>query len=45
MKFFPSQRAVQRAQTRFVVRFFAVMLIVTLVFAAILIGHYRFRLW
>jgi len=43
MKFFPSERARQRADTRTVLAFFVVMAIVTVVFAVVVAAHYLLR--
>ncbi len=40
MKLFPSERARQRRDTRTVIRFFAVMAIITVVFATVIAAHY-----
>ena len=45
MKLFPTRRQIHRAQARVVGRFFAAMLIVTLVFLALLAGRYGLGLW
>ena len=45
MKLFPSRREVRRAQARLVGRFFAVMLIVTLLFVVLMAGRYGLGLW
>jgi len=45
MKIFPSERDRQRADTRTVIRFFGVMAILTLAFAAIVAVHYLLAWW
>ena len=45
IRLFPTYRQVRRAQARLVLRFFAVMAIVALVFIAIVAGHYLLRWW
>lgn len=45
MRLFPSERARQRRDTRTVIRFFAVMAIVTLAFAVICAARYLIGWW
>jgi hypothetical protein len=45
IRFFPSRREVRRAETRLVLRFFAVMAIVTVLFIAIVAVHYLLGWW
>lgn len=45
MRIFPSHREVRRAQWRFMVRFYAAMAILTLLFGAAVAGHYLLGWW
>jgi hypothetical protein len=45
IRFFPSRREIRRAETRLVLRFFAVMAVVTVLFVAIVAVHYLLGWW
>jgi hypothetical protein len=45
IRFAPSQREIRRAETRMVLRFFAVIAVVTLLFIAVVGVHYLLGWW
>ena len=45
IRFFASRREIRRAETRLVVRFFAAMAILAVVFAIVVATHYLFGWW
>ena len=45
VKFFPRRREIRRAEARLVGRLFAVMAVVTIVYALLVAGHYLTGWW